>query len=308
MSRPKVSIVTPSYNQAAFLEETIVSVLEQDYPDVEYIVVDDGSTDGSLAVIERYADRLAWWTTQPNAGQVAALNRGFARATGDLLGWINSDDTLLPHAISTVVAAMEASPDALLVYGDNTFIDPESKAIGHLPAREFDVPAMLATGQNHVPQPGSLFRREAYERFGPLNEQGYYFFDFEFVVALGQHGRVVRIPETLATYRIHPESKSVSAPVRKARDQIRFVDTVFARDDLAPETRAVERRARGYAYVTAGEYFYAGLEPRLARRYLVRGARVDPTRLGGTWLSLLAKTLLPTGLVRRLRARRGRPH
>src|SRR5262245_36795152 len=100
---PRVSIVTPSYNQAQFLEETMLSVLEQDYPNIEYVVVDDGSTDGSVEIIRRHADRLAWWTHQENAGQVAAINRGFERTSGELMAYLNSDDTLLPGAVTEMV-------------------------------------------------------------------------------------------------------------------------------------------------------------------------------------------------------------
>src|ERR671937_176454 len=111
---PIVSIVTTSYNQASYLEETLLSVLEQDYPRIEYVVVDDGSTDESVDVIRRYEHRLAWWTTQVNAGQAAALNRGFARATGSILAFLSSDDTLLPGAVSRVVAALARDPELLL--------------------------------------------------------------------------------------------------------------------------------------------------------------------------------------------------
>ena len=116
MTRPLVSIVTPSFNQAAFLEETIRSVLEQDYEPIEYLVVYDGSTDSSPEIVERYADRLAWWTRQENAGQVAALNRGFERATGEYMGYLNSDDTLLPGAVSQLVGGGEDEvPDLVQV-------------------------------------------------------------------------------------------------------------------------------------------------------------------------------------------------
>lgn len=306
MSRPRVTLVTPSYNQAHFLAETIESVLAQDYPNLEYVVVDDGSTDGSVEIVRRYEDRLAWWTTQPNAGQVAAINRGFARATGDVLGWLNSDDTLLPGSISATVDALEARPDALLAYGDNLLIDESSRELGILPARPFDVVEMLRTCQNHVPQPGSLFWRRALEVAGPLNERGYYYFDFEFVLALGLAGETVRLAKPLAGYRLHGESKSMSAPLRKAADHLRVFEEFFARDNLPADVLAVERESRSRSYLTAAEYLYAGLEQRRARARLLRGLRLFPRHVSPSSLSLLAKTFLPRELVRRLRAlRRG---
>lgn len=305
MRRPLVSIVTPSYNQARFLEETIRSVLEQDYPNLEYIVV-DGSTDESPRIIERYADRLAWWREQEDAGQVAAINRGLGRARGELLGWLNSDDCLLPGAVSAVVAAFEEDPEALLVYGDNVLTDEASQELGRLPARDLDVPRALRTFANPVPQPGSLFRRRALELAGPLNERGFYYFDFEFVLALGLAGTVRRIPHTLATYRLHPGSKTVSAAAGKAADGIRLYDEFFAQDRLPAEVRAVEREARAYAYLWAGEYFYNALEPAQGRRWLLRGLRLHPRHLSLHWLGVLAKSLLPAPLVSRLRASRRR--
>lgn len=305
MSAPRVSIVVPSYNQAAFLEETLCSVLDQDYPDLEAIVVDGGSTDGSVDIVRRYADRLAWWTSEPDSGQVAALNKGFALATGEILGWLNSDDTLLPGAVSAVVEELERDPELLLAYGDAVLIDEESRRIGSLTAREFDVPTMVRTCQNHVVQPGSLFRRRALELV-PLDEAGFYYFDFEFVLGLALVGPVKRIPRELATYRIHPESKSVAAHVEKAIDHLRVYDGFFARPDLPPELRAVEAEASSRASLTAGEYFYAGLEQRRARAELLRGLRLYPRHASPRALSLLAKTFLPAALVRRLRALRGR--
>src|SRR5438552_1628454 len=150
VTRPLVSIVTPSYNQAAFLEETLLSVLEQDYEPIEYLLVDDGSTDSSPEIVERYADRLAWWTRQENAGQVAALNRGFERATGEYMGYLNSDDTLLPGSVSRMVGELERDPELLLVYGDALYTDEKSRQTGCLPSRDFDVVEMVRTAENHV--------------------------------------------------------------------------------------------------------------------------------------------------------------
>jgi glycosyltransferase involved in cell wall biosynthesis len=280
-----VTLVTPSYNQAAFLEETIESVLGQDYPELEYAVVDGGSTDGSVEVIRRYEDRLAWWTSGPDAGQAAALNAAFERARGEFLGWLSSDDTLLPGAVSRVATEFERDPDLWLVYGDAEFVDEEGRSIFTLRARPFDLAEMRRTCSNHVVQPGSLFRREA---FRPFNERAYYFFDFEWVLGLPAE-RVHRIEATLATYRVHPDSKSAGAPLAKARDYVRFADEV-----LGPAGRTS-------AYLAAGEYFYDALELGQARRYLARSAPRRPSRRA---LGLLAKSLLPRPVVARMKRRR----
>lgn len=297
MSRPLVSIVTPSFNQARFLEETIRSVLDQDYPELEYLVVDGGSTDGSVEILERYSDRLAWWASEPDRGQASALNKAFAKARGEVLGWISSDDTLLPGAVSTVVAALERDPAAALVYGEALFVDEGGEEMFPLEPRPFDVEAMVRACENHVVQPGSLFRREALELAGPFDEDAYYFFDFEFVLRLAERGRrVVSIPERLATYRVHPESKSGGAPLAKARDYVRIADQFFAGSAL-PGSEA----GRTTAYLRAGEYFYEALELGAARRSLVRSIRRRPTARG---LSLLAKSFVPRRGVSALRRRR----
>jgi glycosyltransferase involved in cell wall biosynthesis len=305
MTRPLVSIVTPSYNQAAFLEETIRSVLEQDYEPLEYIVVDDGSTDGSAAIVERYSNRIAWWTRQEHAGQVTALNRGFARSHGELMGFLNSDDTLLPGAISTMVDEHERDPQLLLVYGDAEYTNEASERTGRLRAREFDVGEMVRRCENHVVQPSTLWRREAWDRFGPLDEEGYYFFDFEFFLRFPRD-RVRRIAKTLSTYRVHPAAKSTGADgVRLAREHARLAEDVFAADGLPDAARPAAGEGRSNAYLLGAEFAYEALDLGLARRYVRRGLRLHRRHaLSRRWLSLLGKSLLPAAVVSRLRARR----
>ncbi|HEY8628271.1 MAG TPA: glycosyltransferase family 2 protein [Gaiellaceae bacterium] len=297
MTRPLVSIVTPSYNQARFLEETIRSVLDQDYPELEYLVVDGGSTDGSAEIVERYADRLAWWTSEPDGGQAAALNKAFAHAAGDVLGWISSDDTLLPGAVSRVVAELGRDPQPALVYGEALFVDEDGNELFPLQPRPFDVAAMVRACDNHVVQPGSLFRRDALELAGPFDERAYYFFDFEFVLTLAERGaRVASIPDRLATYRVHGESKSGGAPLAKARDYVRIAD-----EFLAASALPCADQGRTKAYLRAGEYFYEALELGEARRTLLHAARRRPT---GRGLSLLAKSFVPRRAAAALRRRR----
>src|SRR5512139_1414374 len=137
-SLPLVSIITPSYNQARFLETTIRSVLDQDYPNLEYLIVDGGSTDGSREIIQRYSDRLAWWVSERDQGQTDAINKGFARARGEILAWLNSDDTYLPGAIQGAVDFLQDHPGVGMVYGDANLIDEQSNVIGKFPARQTD--------------------------------------------------------------------------------------------------------------------------------------------------------------------------
>ena len=305
MTTALVSIVTPSYNQAAFLEDTIRSVLEQDYEPIEYVVVDDGSTDGSIEIVRRYEDRLTAAIRQENAGQVAALNRGFARTSGELMGYLNSDDTLLHDALARMAAELERDPRLLLVYGDALYTDERGRQTGYLPSREFDVAAMVRACDNHVVQPSTLWRREAWERFGPLNEDGWYFFDFEFFLRFPPE-RVRRIGEPLSTYRIHSEAKSTgAAAARLARDHARLAETFFASNRLPEAARAVAREGMSNAYLLGAEFAYEGLDMARARRYALRGLRLHPRHAASArWLSLAAKSFLPSRVVRPLRARR----
>jgi glycosyltransferase involved in cell wall biosynthesis len=289
--KPLVSIVTPSYNQASYLEETIRSVLEQGYEPLEYVVVDDGSTDGSAELAERYGDRLSV-IRQENSGQTAAINRGFAETTGELVGYLNSDDTLLPGALETMVAELEREPKALLVYGDAHYTDERSERTGYLQAREFDVAEMQRACDNHVVQPSTLWRREAWDRYGPFDEDAYYFFDFEFFMQFPPE-RVRRLEQPLSTYRIHPAAKSTGADgSRLPRDHARLAGKLPTRE------------GRSNAYLLGAEFAYEDLDLDLARQYSLQGLRLYPAHATPRWLSLAAKSFLPTGVVRRFRARR----
>jgi glycosyltransferase involved in cell wall biosynthesis len=290
--RPLVSIVTPSYNQAAFLEETIRSVLDQEYEPLEYVVVDDGSTDGSLGIAERYADRLKL-ICEENRGQPAALNHGFTHTRGELMGYLNSDDTLLPGAIEAMVDELEREPKALLVYGDAHYTDERSERTGYLKAGEFDVAEMQRSCDNHVVQPSTLWRREAWESFGPFDEDAYYFFDFEFFARVPPD-RVRRLEQPLSTYRVHQAAKSTGVDgSRLARDHARLAE------------RLPTREGRSSAYLLGAEFAYEALDLGLARRYAARGLRLHPRHaLSPRWSSLLLKSALPGPAVSALRARR----
>lgn len=296
--------MTPSYNQARFLEETIRSVLEQDYPALEYLIVDDGSTDGSSEIIRRYASRLAWWTEQANAGQSAALNRGFEHARGGYLGFLSGDDTLLPGAIARLVDVLERDPEVVLAYGDGLYTDETSETVGYAYSREWDTGLVLRTAKNPVVQQTALWSRRGWELAGPFDEGFGYYFDLEFYLRLSVHGAFRRIPEPLATARLHAASKSVSDVLLKARDSARFADVVLRDAGLPATLRADASRGCSAMLLRSGMNYYAALDPPQARRQLLRAVFAHPAVVSRRWAALAAKSLLPTPVVRRLRSRR----
>jgi len=210
---PQVSIVTPSFNQAPFLEQTLRSVLEQDYPNLEYIVIDGGSTDGSLEIIQEYADQLAYWQSQPDQGQTDAINQGFARASGEILAWLNSDDLLLPGAVNAAARALQAHPEAAMVYGDALLINAEGKTIGKFPAAQTDY-RKLRRGYVHIPQQASFFRADLWQQVAPLDVSFYFAMDYDLWVRLAALAPLVYVPELWAAFRLHGAGKSIAADDR----------------------------------------------------------------------------------------------
>jgi glycosyltransferase involved in cell wall biosynthesis len=300
-NRPLVSIVTPSFNQAAFVEETIESVLGQDYEPLEYLVMDGGSTDGSVEIIRRHADRLAWWTSEPDRGQSAALNKGFARASGDYVGWLCSDDTLLPSAISRLVAALQEAPDAVLAYGDAVYTNERSERHALARSGPWDAERMLRTAQVPNQQPATLYTRRGWELAGPLDEEAWYYLDFQLTVRLAGIGPGVHVPEPLATYRIHTAGKSIGMPARKAADAIRCAERFMTSDEVPRELRPLAREGRAALYRIAGANYYAALELGRARAAYLRAVALAPRKVV---LRRVAKSFLPRPVVRQLRARR----
>ncbi len=213
MSQPKVSIVTPSFNQAPFLEATIQSVLSQDYPNLEYIIIDGGSTDGSVEIIRKYQDRLAYWVSEPDKGQTDAINKGFNLATGDILAWLNSDDTYEPGAVSKAVAALDAHMDAGMVYGDANFINAEGRVIGRFPAAQTDH-RRLRQGYVHIPQQAAFFRAEYWHQVAPLDSSFFFAMDYDLWVRLSALAPLVYLPDVWANFRMHGDAKSIAADDR----------------------------------------------------------------------------------------------
>lgn len=207
MILPKITVVTPSFNQAPFLEETIQSVLSQGYPELEYIVMDGGSSDGSAEIIRKYADRLADWKSAKDEGQADAIRTGFARATGEILCWLNSDDTITPGTLRLVGEFFTSNPDVDLVYGDLNLVDAEGKRL--YTARPLLRLGILVYENAFIPQQAMFWRRSLYERVGGVDAGLRFAMDFDLVIRFLLAGaRVRKLPGVLANYRWHPAAKS----------------------------------------------------------------------------------------------------
>lgn len=218
---PLVSIVTPSFNQAQFLEQTIQSVLGQDYPNIEYIVVDGGSKDGSVDILKKHAGRLAWWVSEQDKGQTDAINKGFNRATGEILAWINSDDTYNPAAVGEAVKYLVENPQVAMVYADCNFINEDGKVIGKFKSAQTDY-RRLREGYVHIPQQTMFFRAKYWKELGPLDSSFYFAMDYDLWTRIAKHAPIKYLPgKAWANFRIHTTSKTNVADARGWDEMLR---------------------------------------------------------------------------------------
>ncbi|MCX6078716.1 MAG: glycosyltransferase family 2 protein [Chloroflexi bacterium] len=214
MNTPLISIITPSFNQVRYIDATIRSVLDQDYPAIEYIIVDGGSHDGSVDIIQSYANKLAWWISEKDNGQTDALNKGFSQAKGEILAWINSDDTYEPGALASAAKYLTNHPETGMVYANTNFIDETGQKIGRFPAAQTDY-RRLRQGYVHIPQQAAFFRADLWKQAGPLDQDFYFAMDYDLWVRLAKLAPLAYLPEqTWANFRLHNSGKTILADDR----------------------------------------------------------------------------------------------
>ena len=236
-SWPKISIVTPSYNQSQFLEETICSIIRQNYPNLEYIVIDGGSTDGSVDILRKYSEHIDYWVSEPDEGQGHAINKGFEHATGDWLAWLNSDDIYLPGALQRVAGVIRANENLDWIVG-STVVADENK----VPIRKFEPVCdtddwtdflcnKRVTGTS-LPQPSSFWSRRAWEKAGKLDETLRYVMDYEYWVRLAKSRyRPVLVQMDLALFRLSEASKSGSGMAKFIKEEKLVVEKYMKGQD-----------------------------------------------------------------------------
>jgi glycosyltransferase involved in cell wall biosynthesis len=284
VSKPTISIVTPSYNQAEFLRWTMRSVLLQRYDNLEYIVMDGGSSDGSADDIASVADRLAHWQSAPDDGQAHAVAEGFKHATGDICAWLNSDDLLAPGALHAVAEFFESHPDVDMVYSNRVFVDDSNEVTAYwvLPPHS----SRFMRRWDLIPQETAFWRRSAMERAGGVDPTFRFALDYDFFVRMMRCSRLVRLPRFLGAFRVHDLSKTVRDLETVGAAEIQRVQSAY-------EIR-YGRRAR-----LAGPAFTGGVQ--LASNLFIRSGRSMPGSLPGIgwnydtdlWGGLLGEEELP---------------
>jgi glycosyltransferase involved in cell wall biosynthesis len=269
---PLVSIVTPSLNQRRFIEATIESVLSQDYPRIEYIVVDGGSTDGTLETLKRYEGRLLC-IAGPDRGQSDAINKGFRRAHGEILAWLNSDDTYMPGAVSSAVTYLTANPACAMVYGDGHLIDEHGRFIRPFHASgPFDLWRLVYV-LDYILQQSAFFQRHALEAVGGLDERLNWGMDWDLFIKLGKRFPIGYLPQPMANLREHGTAKTLSGGTRRLSELVEVMHRHGGR--RYPPAR-LAYAADTYVRLVLGDLQEPGSAtwaPFLrARRFLARGA------------------------------------
>jgi glycosyltransferase involved in cell wall biosynthesis len=264
---PRATIVTPSFNHAPFLEATLRSVLLQGYPNLEYIVVDGGSHDGSVEILRRYEPWLESWVSELDRGQSDAINKGFRRAGGEILGWLNSDDLYEPNALGRVARFFAARPHCDLLYGRGSYIDEDERKTADVDwIRPFNRRLFLAA--NFILQPAAFWRRRLWEQVGELDPSCHWTMDWEWLIRASAISRPQYMRDELACWRFRPDIKTASGDVRRGA-----------------EIAAIRRRYGGFWQPAYLGYVIDLAARRRARRLASRGSSllrraVPPLRRG----------------------------
>ncbi len=271
---PLVSIITPSYNQAAYLEQTITSVLGQDHADMEYIVIDGGSTDGSVEIIKKYSDRLAYWVSEKDKGQAEAINKGFAKATGEIIAWLNSDDFYLEGTVKVAVQIFEQNPDVVLVYGNMLSVDEHGKPFNALNYKQLTLEDLLCF--QIIGQPAVFMRRSALQQAGGLDLAFHFMLDHHLWIRIAQLGRILHVPQTWSAARYHAEAKNFAKAAEFGRDAFRILAWAEKDASLAPTLTSVSRRARASANRVDARYLLDGGQLGLSLQAWTRALLIHP--------------------------------
>lgn len=308
---PLVTIVTPSYNQADFLEHTLQTVLGQDYPRIEYFVIDGGSQDGSVEIIQKYASRLAGWVSERDSGQAEAINKGMQRANGDIVAWLNSDDLYLPGAVRQAVAALQAHAELGFVFGNALTIDPYGQPLNPLTFGDWGLKELM--GFRIICQPAVFMRRQVLEKAGYLKMDFHYMLDHHLWLRMARLAPIQHVPSLLAAARHHPSAKNVSQAPGFGRETLRVLAWMQSDPDFAALAAQNRRYIAGGAYRLNARYLLDGGLARQALHGYAQALLADPAYAARHWRRILFALASSLGLKRmgqafaRMQPQRNRP-
>jgi glycosyltransferase involved in cell wall biosynthesis len=297
---PRISVITPSYNQAAFLEKTICSVLDQGYPHLEYFIIDGASTDGSVAIIRKYEKYLAGWVSEPDHGQAEAINKGFQQATGEIIGWLNSDDLYLKGAFDQVLDGFRKAPEAGFVFGDVLSIDGEGQVINTMRYGDWQLKDLMIF--SIIGQPGVFMRHQALdqarENGNYLDTHYHYMLDHHLWLRIAREGPILHIPEFIAAGRFHAEAKNIALAARFGQDAYSIIDWMKTQPDLAEPFHALSPRIYSGAHRFNGRYLLDGNQPGAALKSYWKSLTAYPPMALMEWHRMVYAVLALIGLGR----------
>lgn len=272
---PLVSIITPSYNKGPFIEETILSIKNQNYPNLEHIIIDGGSSDNSIEIIKKYHGTYNMkWVSEHDEGQSDAINKGWGMANGEILGYLNADDTYMPWTIESAVKHLMENPNVCMVYGDCNIINEDNNILNHHQAREFNLKEIVMGIS--APTPTLIFHRELLNYVGLLEQNLCISWDCEFWLRVGLNFKVQRIPVVLTNFRFYPGTKCASESFKSYPERLYILNKLFSYSTIPNEIEIVRGQAYSYAYFECGISFLKQCQIGQALKALLKSFMLDP--------------------------------